>query len=534
MKIIAVLISLSTLLTCAATAQGQLILAEDFLYSQPTKSFGAGGGFTRQDYGGGQHTELGQWEGRWNSFGDGVITGSDISGEAFVETFIAETDAFAGVTRNGLSDNWLDRDFSFSGLENEQTLFFGITMRSSDEFAAPNATFSINDARGSAQIAMGFSEGGFRAILGNPDDVENPTGDFDIIPGPELTDGFDPHRLIGKIEFNASGDDERLTVWLDPTDVETAEETALIEADIIGGLSEFAGNLRLDHSASVALMFWDDLALGTTWESVAEVNVPRLTLRTDTDTNEVRWLNETGVDLDVTYLQVESESGFLDTRWESLTDQGVPGFAENNPDTNLLTESNLSGELSLASDQSVTWGRIYRRGEDLVARVGTDDGLLNVANVEYGEFPATEIDTDFDDDGTTGVADIDALCNTVAAGTNAASFDLNGDGNVDAADVASFLSQSGSLAGDTNLDSAVNFTDFLVLSDNFGQSDHTWSGGDFDCNGMVAFADFLALSDNFGQTAGAEAASVPEPNGSVLAFLALLGVVSLRRRLNVA
>lgn len=527
MKITTLLLTLTTLFACSTTARAQLILAEDFLYTQPTKTFGAGGGFTRQDYGGGQHTELGQWTGRWNSFGDGVITGSDISDEAFAETFVAETDMFSGVTRNGLSDNWLDRDFVLNGLDNEQTLFFGITMRSNDEFATPNATFSINDGGGPAQIAMGLTEGGFRAILGNPEDIDNPTGDFDIIPGPELTDGFDPHRLIGKIEFNASGSDERLTVWLDPTDVETAEETALIEADILTGLSDFNGNLRLDHTASAGLVFWDDLALGTTWESVAEVDVPRLTLQTDTATRELRWLNETGSDLDVTFLQVESESGLADTLWNSLTDQGVPGFAENNPDATLLTESNLFGELEMADGSSVSWGRAYRQDEDLVARVGTADGLLNVANVVYGEF-APDVDTDFDDSGATDVADIDALCMTVTSGTNDSAFDLTGDGNVNAEDVADFLAQTGTVAGDVNLDGEVNFSDFLVLSTNFGQSDHTWSGGDADCNGMVAFPDFLALSNNFG--AGAEAASVPEPAGSALALLALIGVMSFRRR----
>ena len=62
---------------------------------------------------------------------------------------------------------------------------------------------------------------------------------------------LEAHRLIGKLEINASGNDERLTVWLDPTGVEASdEEVAVAEADVVGGLNDFTGNLRLDQVAS--------------------------------------------------------------------------------------------------------------------------------------------------------------------------------------------------------------------------------------------------------------------------------------------
>lgn len=510
-------------------SEAQLILAEDFLYAQPTKAFGAGGGFTRQGYGGGQHTELGQWIGIWNSFGDGVITGSDISDEAFAETFDPELDMFAGVTRNGLSDNWLDRGYSFNGLDDDQTIYFGITMRSTDEFALPNSTFYLSGAGGASQIGMGYTEAGFRALLG---DFTEGDGDVGIVPGPEITDGLDAHRLIGKLEINASGTDERLSVWLDPTGVETAEEMAEAQADVVSGISEFTGNLRLDHVASNGLMFWDDLTVGTTWESVASVSIPRVNLLADTGDNELRWSNETGTDLDITFLQAESERGFRDARWESLAEQGVAGFQENNPTRNRLTESNLFQSLALASGDSVTWGSALGGGEDIVAHVGTSDGLLNVANVVYGEIPdQAAVGADVDGDGVIGLADIDSLCSQISAGTNAEAFDLTGDGVVDGEDLSSFLEQTGTLAGDTNFDGSVEFADFLALSANFGQSDRTWSQGDVDCNGAVQFADFLILSANFGQTT-AQASAVPEPQGmvQVLVFTAMICVVTRKRR----
>ncbi len=54
------------------------------------------------------------------------------------------------------------------------------------------------------------------------------------------------------------------------------------------------------------------------------------------------------------------------------------------------------------------------------------------------------------------------------------------------------------LAGDANLDGAVSFDDFLILSTNFGAVDAVFIEGDFDENEVVNFTDFLILSANFG------------------------------------
>ena len=85
--------------------------------------------------------------------------------------------------------------------------------------------------------------------------------------------------------------------------------------------------------------------------------------------------------------------------------------------------------------------------------------------------------------------------------------------------------------GDLDGNGMVEFADFLVLSNNFGQdvADHT--AGDIDCSGDVAFADFLIMSSNFGTAVGAEASSVPEPSGlSLLCIAALAGGLIRRRR----
>lgn len=56
--------------------------------------------------------------------------------------------------------------------------------------------------------------------------------------------------------------------------------------------------------------------------------------------------------------------------------------------------------------------------------------------------------------------------------------------------------------GDADGDGEVAFSDFLLLSANFGkQVDAVWADGDFNEDGKVEFADFLILSANFGRTA---------------------------------
>lgn len=56
-------------------------------------------------------------------------------------------------------------------------------------------------------------------------------------------------------------------------------------------------------------------------------------------------------------------------------------------------------------------------------------------------------------------------------------------------------------AGDTNGDFAVDFSDFLVLSQNFAEQVDGPSMGDFNEDGFVSFADFLILAHEFKSTA---------------------------------
>ena len=80
-------------------------------------------------------------------------------------------------------------------------------------------------------------------------------------------------------------------------------------------------------------------------------------------------------------------------------------------------------------------------------------------------------------------------------------------------------------AGDANFDGKVEFSDFLALSENFGQPGG-WQQGDFDLDGTVDFPDFLALAANYETSA---VAAVPEPSALSLVGIACLGLLSFRR-----
>ena len=83
--------------------------------------------------------------------------------------------------------------------------------------------------------------------------------------------------------------------------------------------------------------------------------------------------------------------------------------------------------------------------------------------------------------------------------------------------------------GDLDGDGMVAFADFLILSAAFG-SEAGPEQGDIDCDGSVAFSDFLTLSANFGQAVGT-ASAVPEPAGSWLLALGMIGIATRRRDL---
>ncbi len=123
--------------------------------------------------------------------------------------------------------------------------------------------------------------------------------------------------------------------------------------------------------------------------------------------------------------------------------------------------------------------------EDNASTMYYDD--FNVALVNSTELPG-----DFDGDMNYDIEDVDALVAEIAAGGNAASFDLTGDGFVDTADLTSWLAEAGAanlgpglsyLSGDADLSGAVDAVDLNQVGINWQQQVAAWSAGDFTANG---------------------------------------------------
>lgn len=153
---------------------------------------------------------------------------------------------------------------------------------------------------------------------------------------------------------------------------------------------------------------------------------------------------------------------------------------------------------------------------------GPSQGIVSLAM--FDDVPISQLG-DFDNDGFLTAADLDLLKQSV--GSADLRFDLNGDAGVDLTDHEFWVTDVfETLLGDANLDKRVDFADFLLVSQNFGQ-DGDWADGNFDGLGGVDFSDFLYVSNNFGESAAAVA--VPEPVTSCMCFQFLLLVGCIAR-----
>jgi lysophospholipase L1-like esterase len=140
---------------------------------------------------------------------------------------------------------------------------------------------------------------------------------------------------------------------------------------------------------------------------------------------------------------------------------------------------------------------------------------------------------DFNDDHVYTLADIDSLVSEIASSSDAAAFDLSGDGHVDADDLdiwrqvagaANLPSGNAYLVGDANLDGVVDGSDFSLWNASKFTSTPRWSSGDFNADGFVDGSDFGLWNASKFQASAAVQSMVPEPSS-----IWLLGWLMLTR-----
>jgi hypothetical protein len=446
-------VAVALLSCCALRARAVVIVAEDFLYNEPTKALFDFAGFTRASYGGGQNGSGGLWDDRWTAIGGVVIVGTDnppapydVNPHTAVVTEVATAASLQRpyLSSAGASTIYFAADIKLDDVVTPQIFAeLGILSPATD-LGAPRLSMGVTDSAGTvppsffakigstvltadaaADVDNALPSGSYVRMVGKLEmNVAPFAGDYDADNDADGNDFLIWQRQLGTTRPAGTGADgsgngivdaadldvwrgvfgtttaaERLTVYFNPTGVETTAATVLTgTAPLIDSFdaSSLTKVVSLNGLANVGDSdrphYVDNIAIGTTWADVATVNVPRLTLEVNTTSGQVRLINNSSTAFNLAYYEILSADGVLrPAQWNSLDDQNVSSgaWAENSPSANQLIESQFSGSTVIAASGGVlNLGAAFTPGgaQTLVARWGTKegfDGFLNLANVTY-------------------------------------------------------------------------------------------------------------------------------------------------------
>jgi hypothetical protein len=249
-----------------------------------------------------------------------------------------------------------------------------------------------------------------------------------------------------------------------PSDMHIAE-TNLTGSRVIGpGASVAVGNLYGFAPTQIGetledLAFEYHVAGDRTFGGLIEYTGlnNNLVLFVDPATGESAVQNQSTFNVDVDGYLITSLASSLDpAAWDSLTDQGAPGWTESNPAANHIGETNLTGSSPLASGALVSLGNLFDFDKPMVARDLTFEYHIAGGNtiqgiVEYGLppdiMPPGGIPGDYNNNGAVEQADLDlVLLNWGQPGVPNGWVNDLPEGNIDQAELDGVLLNWGDMA----------------------------------------------------------------------------------------
>jgi hypothetical protein len=245
------LAALSAALLIAAPAHGTPIVSEDFAYDDGVLA-GKNGG-------------TGDWGGAWAGGGSvvgGVGRTSSLASRPIVTAFDGASGPLyfsAEFRKNGMqgiTDN--SKGYAvFLSLSNNATNNSNVASIGLNKANNGEHRFDAKITQGTSAAATGF-------------------GSYTYDP---VTYEGDTVLLVGKIEFNVDGANDRLTVWANPTGDETSTESAVVSGKDIGWITPtfakcISFNLSNTSTPPQGDGFIDNFRVGTTWADVVPPAAP--------------------------------------------------------------------------------------------------------------------------------------------------------------------------------------------------------------------------------------------------------------------
>lgn len=249
--------------------------------------------------------------------------------------------------------------------------------------------------------------------------------------------------------------------------------------DAISTVTEFAAPVPEDLQLSFRTS--DGRVLEGDVNYVDDGPANTLLLQVDPTDGKARIVNDSPFDdIEMDGYRVLSDSGSLNTDWESLEDQGQTDWQETGgTSSNVLSELNGFGALSIDSGRT--------------------------AAVFAGMY-------DFE----SGVPDL--------------TFEFRSPGRGVLDGVVRFEPFALGMTGDYNDDGVIDAADYALWRDNLGNPGAVLANRDPGASGPVGAADYQAWRDNYGATAATPAVAAPEPSASLLVLLGAACASAFPRR----